>query len=92
MDLLRVHDEGLSGLPDTDVLSWAADAGRLLLTHDMATIARHALRRVDAGLPMAGVCLVNQDLPLRAAIEDLLILDELSEPDEWVGRLLYLPL
>lgn len=92
VDLVRIQDVGLTGAPDPAVLAWSADASRLLLTHDVATIARYAYERLDAGLPMAGVCIAGQELPMRAAIEDLLLLDELSETDEWFGRVVYLPL
>jgi hypothetical protein len=37
------------------------------------------------------VILVPQTLPLRIAIESLEILRLLSDPDEWVNRIRYLP-
>ena len=33
VDVVRVQDVGLSGRPDPDVLAWAAEQGRVLLTH-----------------------------------------------------------
>lgn len=87
IDLQRVQDVGLSGAPDPEVLAWAAEASRVLVTHDVATVARYALQRLDAGLSMAGVCIVRQDLSLRTAIEDLLLIDELSEPVDWFGQI-----
>jgi predicted nuclease of predicted toxin-antitoxin system len=44
IDILRVQDVGLSGVDDPAVLAWAADDNRILLTHDVATITRYALR------------------------------------------------
>jgi hypothetical protein len=38
VDLLRVQDIGLAGAEDPDVLAWAAQDNRILLTHDVATI------------------------------------------------------
>ncbi len=38
VDLLRVQDMGLAGAEDPDVLAWAAQDNRILLTHDVATI------------------------------------------------------
>ena len=37
LDLVRVQDVGLSGADDPIVLEWAANAGRVLLTHDHKT-------------------------------------------------------
>lgn len=37
LDLVRVQDVGLSGSDDPTVLAWAAEQGRIVLTHDRAT-------------------------------------------------------
>jgi predicted nuclease of predicted toxin-antitoxin system len=42
LDIVRVQDVGLSGADDPTVLAWAAREGRILLTHDVATITRYA--------------------------------------------------
>jgi predicted nuclease of predicted toxin-antitoxin system len=55
LDLVRVQDAGLSGADDAAVLDWAADEGRVLMTHDAATITRHAYDRVRAARRMPGV-------------------------------------
>ena len=41
-DIVRVQDVGLSGADDPAVLAWAAEAGRVLLTHDVTTITKYA--------------------------------------------------
>ena len=38
LDIVRVQEAGLSGAVDPDVLEWAAREGRVLLTHDVATM------------------------------------------------------
>jgi predicted nuclease of predicted toxin-antitoxin system len=38
IDLVRVQDEGLSAADDSSILEWTAQAKRVLLTHDAATI------------------------------------------------------
>jgi predicted nuclease of predicted toxin-antitoxin system len=92
IDLLRVQDVGLRTLDDAAVLAWAAAEGRVLLTHDAATMSDHAFDRVAAGLPMSGVFIVRDDLPVGAVIEDLLLVAELSSDDDWIGRVERLPL
>lgn len=37
LDLVRVQDVDLAGAEDPDVLAWAAENNRILLTHDRAT-------------------------------------------------------
>jgi predicted nuclease of predicted toxin-antitoxin system len=55
LDLVRVLDVGLGGADDPTVLAWAATEGRLVLTHDAATLIGYAYERVAAGLPMPGI-------------------------------------
>ncbi len=54
LNLARVQDLGLSGLDDPTILQWAAEQGRILVTHDVQTVTRFAYERVEAGLPMPG--------------------------------------
>ena len=92
LDLVRVQDVGLAGADDPDVLTWAADAGRILLTHDRATIPEYAMARVRAGQSMPGVFIFNDRLPVRQVIEEVLLADAASEQSEWSGLVVYMPL
>ncbi len=91
-NIVRIQDAGLSGADDRSVLEWAAREGRVLLTHDVTTITRYAFERVKAGLRMPGVFEVSRSVPIGQAIEDILLLAEYSRPNEWEGRIIYLPL
>ena len=92
LDIVRIQDAGLSGADDTTVLEWAAQEGRVLLTHDVSTITKYAYERVQAGQPMPGVFEVNRPVPIGRAIEDILLLAECSLDGEWEGQVRYLPL
>ena len=54
LDLVRVQDIGLMGAEDLDILGWAAENNRVLLTHDRATVPAFAYGRVQAEEAMAG--------------------------------------
>jgi predicted nuclease of predicted toxin-antitoxin system len=92
LDIVRVQDVGLDEAEDPDVLAWAAEAGRIVLTHDRSTFPDFAYARVIAGQPMPGVFVVNDRMPVGRAIDELLMVDDCSEASEWEGRVLYLPL
>ena len=92
VDLVRVQDEALSGADDPTVLEWAAQAGRVTVTHDASTMTRYAYDRDRDGKPMPGVFEVGRDVPLKTAIEEILLLAECSLPNEWEGQFRYLPL
>ncbi len=42
LDIVRVQDVGLSGAEDPEILEWAADGGRILLTHNVSTMTHYA--------------------------------------------------
>ncbi len=92
LDIVRVQDVGLSGAEDPAVLNWAAEQGRVLLTHDVTTITHYAYERVRGSKPMPGVLEVSCDIAVGAAIEDILLLVECSLEGEWEGRVCHLPL
>lgn len=92
LDIVRVQEVGLSGADDPTVLEWAAQEGRVLLTHDVTTITRYANERVQAGKRMPGVFEVSRKIPIGAAIEDILLIAECSLEGEWEGQVRYLPL
>lgn len=78
LDLVRVQDAGLRSRDDASVLEWAANEGRVLLTHDVTTMRAHAYSRISAGLPMPGVFEVSQELSIGVGIEEILILAQCS--------------
>ena len=92
LDIVRVQDVGLSGVDDATVLEWAAQQGRVLFTHDVSTMTRHAYERVLSGKRMPGVFEVSREVPTSQAIEDLVLIAECSLEGEWEGQVRYLPL
>jgi predicted nuclease of predicted toxin-antitoxin system len=92
LDIVRVQDVGLSGADDPSVLQWAADQGRILVTHDISTLTKHAFDRAATGQPMPGVFEVRSVASVGQAIEDLILLAECSFEGEWEGQVRFLPL
>ena len=92
VDLLRVREVGLAEVGDDEVLAWAAEHGRVVVSHDRSTMSEGAYRRVREGLPMLGLVLLPQSIPYQTAIEDLALIALCSEIVEWEGLVTYLPL
>lgn len=92
LDIVRAQDVGLTGWDDPDLLEWAAREGRVLLTHDVATIPHFAYQRIEAGLSMPGVCEVTRGVAIGTAIEDLVLAAVYLSPEEWADQVRYLPL
>ena len=92
LDILRVQEVGLLGADDRDILAWAAAEGRILITHDRNTIPGFAYERVRARETMPGVFIVDDQLSLGRAIDELLILAECSKDEEWRDQVIYVPM
>jgi hypothetical protein len=91
--MLQSYDAiGLRGASDDAVLASAAEAGRVLLTHDSSTLIGRAFARIEAGGRMPGVLVVSQSVPVGAVIDDLVLVVECSSNEEWLDQVRYLPL
>lgn len=92
LDIVSVQEVGLRTEDDRAVLEWAAQEGRLVVTHDVSTMLDFAYERVAAGLPMPGVFEIPDQTPRSVIIEELLLVAAASDPDEWQNTVRYLPL
>lgn len=92
LDIIRIQDAGLIGAEDPVILAWAAEDGRVLMTHDAATIPPFAYERVLAGDAMPGVIEVPFQMPIGEAIEELLLIVDEGQPGDLENQVLYLPL
>lgn len=98
LNLMRSQEAGFRTASDPEVLAWAAEEGRVLLTHDTDTMPSHAYARVRKGQPMPGLITLPQigasprRLSIGEAIEDILLVAAFYEPGDLEGQVLYLPL
>lgn len=92
LDLIRVQDVGLIEVEDPAILAWAAENQRIILTHDRATMPDFAYERLVRGEAMLGMFVINDRMPIRQAIDELLLIIDCTEQIEWKSVVLYLPL
>jgi hypothetical protein len=92
IDIVRVQDVDLSGADDPTVLAWADQEGRIVLTHDVATMTTFAYQRIQAGLSMPGLFEVSRRVSVGLAIEEIILIAECSIEGEWEGQVRFLPL
>ena len=91
IDFQNAHDAKLVGVEDPEVLSRAAKAGRILVTHDSKTIPTHFGQFITKH-QSPGVIIVPQSLPGHLAADDLILIWSASEAEEWLNRIYYLPI
>ena len=92
LDAVTAYDIGKSEAPDPELLAWAAEAGRVLVTHDRRTMPAHAARRLAEGDDIAGFIVVSRRIPISTAIDELEIAVLCSEPEEWKNLVRHIPL
>jgi hypothetical protein len=90
-DFQRAEDPGIIGLADPEVLRRAGETGRVLVTHDRRKMPAH-FREFIADHASPGVIIVAQDLAVGAAIEELLLIWLVLNPEDLRNRLLWIPL
>jgi predicted nuclease of predicted toxin-antitoxin system len=73
VDVVRAQDVGLQSAPDELILQWAADRQRVVLSHDQRTMPLFAYARVERGLAMSGVVIVEV-MSVGKVIEEIALL------------------
>jgi predicted nuclease of predicted toxin-antitoxin system len=91
LDFALADEAGLRGRRDPEVLAIAARLGRVLVSHDRRTMPIHCARFLQAGNRSPGVLLISQAVPVREAIDSLVLVWAASWPSELENRIHYLP-
>ena len=91
LDAVTAFEIGMSEATDSELLTWATQEGRIVVTHDRRTMPTHAADLMSKGKNIAGLFVVPRRLPLHQVIEDLELMITCSEADEWVNVIRYLP-
>ena len=91
IDILTITSVGMSGISDPLVLAFAAQEGRILLSHDVNTMPLHFANMLIQGQHSPGVILIQQLIGYNEAIEAIYLVWEASAPEDWIDVLDFLP-
>ena len=91
IDIRTATSAGLSGQTDFEVLRIAAEAGRVLVSQDRRTMPRN-FAGYSASARSPGVIVLREAIPIATAIEELVLIWSASTAEEWVDRLVWIPL
>lgn len=92
VDIVRIQDTDVAGHDDAELLEWAANENRILLTHDFQTMIGFARQRIEAGQPMPGLFVMRNPSQPGTLIDELWIIIEISQQNEWGQQVTFLPL
>jgi hypothetical protein len=90
IDFRTAEEADLKGLPDDEVLSIAAQDGRILVSHDRRTMPL-AFANLIQQSTSPGLMIISQNANLAAAIEDLILVWAASDAEEYVNIIRELP-
>lgn len=90
-DVIRAQDIGLAMTPDDVVLEWAAQADRVVLTHDADTMAGFAYDRVRMGQPMPGVIVIRSLDRSAQVVSDLILAASCGMAEDFRDLVVFLP-
>jgi predicted nuclease of predicted toxin-antitoxin system len=92
VDVLTVQDDGKTGMPDPVILDRATELQRVVFTQDEDFLAI-ANRRQQDGVRFSGVIYTHQQrVTFGDCVRDLEIIAKVSEPEDLVNCVQYLPL
>lgn len=94
IDVLRVGDAGTPplGTLDPDILHYAAQQQRVLVTENRKSMPTHVTAFLAAGEHTWGVLRISARATFGMIIEELALIWEASEAEEWIDQFRWLPL
>ncbi len=87
IDIITAAEAGILGMPDPDVLIFAAAEERVLVSFDMKTMPVHFGNHLAQNLHSAGVILLPQELSIGQIIEILHLVWQASTAEEWIDKI-----
>jgi hypothetical protein len=82
----------VKGTSDPDLLAWIEKTGYILVSGNRRTIPEHVRAHYAAGHRIPGILLLRRGASLGEDIEQLYLLWAASDAEEYMDRLLYLPM
>ena len=94
IDVLRVGDPGVPdlGAPDPNILDYLQTAQRVFVTDNRKSIPAHLAAHIAAGKHHWGIIWVRPSTRFSLLVNELHMLWEASQAEEWVDRTDWLPL
>ncbi|MCP4346171.1 MAG: hypothetical protein GY795_11690 [Desulfobacterales bacterium] len=94
---MLVRCVGDSGAPplqttDPDILIWCENKNFTLVTNNRASMPVHINDHLAVNRHIPGIFILNPIMTMQEIIDELTLIWELAEPDEYTDRIIYLPL
>ena len=92
VDVLTAQTDNATRLDDPPLLDRATQLGRILFSRDK-DLLRIAAERQRGNRPFSGLVYAHQlRVSIGRCIDDLELIAKASNPEEWIGKVIFLPL
>ena len=88
-----VGDPGVppKGTLDPDILLWCEENDFLLVTNNRKSMPHHLVEHLAQGRHIPGIITLNLEMSVGETLEELILIAEAGDPDEYRDRISYLP-
>jgi hypothetical protein len=80
------------GTPDPDILVWLEQHGYTLITRNRESMPVHLQQYIAAGHHVPGILTLRSKASLGEVLEDLMLIWEVAEADEYQDQIVHIPL
>lgn len=92
LDFVTVHEAGLEGCSDAQVVRWASVARRVVVTQDVRTMPAELWDLLGAGVSSPGMVIIHSGTPIRQVVDELTIIALGTDKDALDRLLTEIPL
>ena len=92
IEFLRVRDFRLQMQSDSEILEFANQERFVLVSHDVNTMTSAAALRLEESKSLCGLLMIPQSLATGSAIDSLVLIWMVTEMEDWVDKVVFLPL
>lgn len=92
LDCITTSEIGIQNYTDYDLLTFAAEENRIILTHDAKTFPLFAYEKIEKGEKMCGVIVVSNQISIGQAIDEIEIALVCNTESEWENNVTRIPL
>jgi len=80
------------GTPDPEILCWLEREGFSLITQNRKSMPIHLKEHLASGRHVPGIFTLKPKASIMEAIQDLVLIWEIAESDEYQDQIVYIPL
>lgn len=93
VDVIRVGDPNGPplGIQDTELMIWAEEHDRIIVSHDKRTLPGHLQKFLASGRHSPGILFLKPGTGIGQLIDELVLISEACTPDEFRDRVQFIP-